>query len=124
MKRVFFLLIVLVLYSCDPVGYIMKIIVNNTMHDINLIKVSSESEPDTLHIKSHSILNIGETGGVNVDFSAYDSVIVKSNNRILKVYKPDIPGKNIYNIDRDWEYKAIDKRRAEYLYIINPEDLD
>jgi hypothetical protein len=55
----------------------------------------------------------------------YDSVVVKNNaEQILKVYKPNDTGKNIYNIDEYWLLREPSKRFFKYEYEINNEDLE
>lgn len=51
--------------------------------------------------------------------------MVKNNARqILKVYKPNDTGKNIYNIDEYWQLREPSKRFFKYEYEIYNEDLE
>ena len=60
-----------------------------------------------------------------LDAFEYDSVVVKNSaEQILKIYKPESTGKNIYNIDEYWLSSEPYKRGFRYEYEIYDEDLE
>ena len=59
------------------------------------------------------------------DLSGIDSIyITNTSNEILKVYKEDTPGKNIYSIDEYWSVSETSKNHFVYTYEITEEDLE
>jgi len=55
----------------------------------------------------------------------YDSIYIEnSSNEILKVFKADTPGKNIYNVDEYWSVREPSKNHFVYTYEIMEEDLE
>ena len=62
---------------------------------------------------------------VAIDYvNSYDSIVVSSlQNEILKTWKPETPGKNIYNIERDWYVRESPKDNFIYTFEITNEDL-
>ncbi len=52
----------------------------------------------------------------------YDSVMIKDDMEILKVFKPETLGKNIYNFDY-WDKNKKKKRDYEYTFVITEEDI-
>jgi hypothetical protein len=70
------------------------------------------------------VFDIGNTF-LEPSLTIYDSVVVKNDaDQILKVYKPNDSGKNIYNIDEYWLLREPSKRFFKYEYEINNEDLE
>nr|WP_298995145.1 hypothetical protein [uncultured Allomuricauda sp.] len=68
--------------------------------------------------------NLG--GGVigNYSLIEFDSIyITTTTNEVLKIFKPDTPGKNIYNIDQYWTVRETGKNHFEYTYTITDEDI-
>ncbi len=124
--------------SCDYPRETTEVFARNNTTDVLTITFVVEDFyygfPD--HNNTHSIdVDINETRlikalsfegvdtGPRLDLSVFDSIYVSKKDVLLKVYKPDTAGKNIYNID-DWQFHAIDKHNFEYLFMINPEDLN
>lgn len=125
-------LIILFSIGCDPVSVMDVDIKNSSTESITVYTVPSSSTimADTLYIESNSTERLWEgmsTTGVFLEpsFDEYDSVYVKNElGEIIKVYKPNTQGKNIYDIDKYWESSEPSKRVYKYLYEINVEDLN
>jgi hypothetical protein len=132
MKKLFPILIVIaVFYSCDPVANMEANIENLTTRDLIIEFVSFNKDlSKTLEIPSNETGLFQEGFDIGNDFlepslTEYDSVVVKNNSeQILKVYKPNDPGKNIYIIDEYWLSSEPSKRFFKYQYEINNEDLE
>ena len=55
----------------------------------------------------------------------YDSVVVRNQAQdILKIYKKNEAGKNIYNIDAYWQGTEPSKRFFKYEYEIEPSEIE
>ena len=62
--------------------------------------------------------------GVYLTLVDNDSIYIQnSTNKMLKVYKTDTPGKNIYNVDKYWQKREPSKNFFEYTYEITDEDI-
>ena len=129
------MLVGLTFLSCDPSESLEYKIENNTDLDIKIYFVSKFIYPDlTGNAKVESILSmnsfIGNSGSTPalgqaiLSFVEHDSIyITNSSEKILKVYKADTPGKNIYNVDEYWQKREPSKNFFEYTYEITEEDL-
>lgn len=127
--RVF--LIIVLFCSCDPVADMEANIDNLTTQDLILEFISFDQNLNkTLEIPTDETAVFQEVFDVGNDFLEpslveYDSVVVKNSaERILKVYKPDSSGKNIYNINEYWLSSEPYKRGFRYEYKIYDEDLE
>jgi hypothetical protein len=136
-KRLFiYLSILLVISSCDPGESLEYKIENNTNLDIKIYFVSEFIYPDlTDNAKVESIPsmnsfidNSGSTPGLGqaiFSFVEHDSIyITNSSDEILKIFKEDTNGKNIYNIDEYWSVSETPKNHFVYTYEITEEDLE
>jgi hypothetical protein len=132
MKKLFpIIAAIAVLSSCDPVAEMEANIFNLTNEDLIVEFVSSkESRRKNLEIPKGEMRLFEQVYDVGNDFLEpalyyYDSVVVKNNaEQILKIYKPNDTGKNIYNIDDYWFLNEPSKRFFKYLYEINNEDIE
>ncbi|MFO7658621.1 MAG: hypothetical protein R6W78_16295 [Bacteroidales bacterium] len=132
MKKLFpIIAAIAVLCSCDPVAEMEANIFNLTNEDLIIEFVSSkESRRKNLEIPKGEMRLFEEVYDVGNDFLEpalyyYDSVVVKNNaEQILKIYKPNDTGKNIYNIDDYWFLNEPSKRFFKYVYEINNEDIE
>lgn len=138
MKKLFFiyLLLIFIFSSCDPGESMEYKIENNTNLDIKIYFVSKFIYPDlTDNAKVESISsmnsyidNSGSTprlGQSIFSLVEHDSIyITNSSNEILKVFKEDTGGKNIYNIDEYWSVSEPSKNHFAYTYKITEEDLE
>lgn len=132
MKKLFPVIVAIaVLCSCDPVAEMEANIFNLTNEDLIIEFVSSkESRRKNLEIPKGEMRLFEEVYDVGNDFLEpalhyYDSVVVKNNaEQILKIYKPNDTGKNIYNIDDYWFLNEPSKRIFKYVYEINNEDIE
>jgi len=127
--RVF--LITIVFCSCDPVSDMEADIENLTTQDLILEFISFDQNLNkTLEIPTEESRRFQEAFDVGNDFLEpslieYDSVVVKNSaEQILKIYKPESTGKNIYNIDEYWLSSEPYKRGFRYEYEIYDEDLE
>lgn len=131
MKRIIALIcIVIPLLGCDPSSIMDANIQNLTAQPLTVSFVSSLTENKTLSIDpGETVLfqdGFSTTGNfIQPSLTEYDSVYIESPSaQILKVYKPDSPGKNIYHIEEYWTFTEPDKRVYMYDYKINPGDLE
>lgn len=132
MNRLFLILIAIaVFYSCDPVASMEANIENLTTQDLIIEFVSFDQDfSKTLELPKNESRLFQEGFDIGGEFlepslSEYDSVVVKNNaEQILKVYKPNDTGKNIYNTDEYWLSSEPSKRYFKYEYEINNEDLE
>ena len=138
MKKIFFIkysLLLCLMVSCDPEYSLDAIVKNKTSTDLKVHFVSADRF-STLP-NNTKILTIAsgrydyymslppEIGGRDYmpPFTDHDSIyITNTSNEVLKVYKVDTPGKNIYNIDRYWVIRET-KNHTEYTYTITDEDI-
>jgi hypothetical protein len=104
---------------------------NLTTQDLILEFISFDQNLNkTLEIPTEETRLFQEAFDVGNDFLEpslveYDSVIVKNSaEQILKVYKPDSSGKNIYNINESWLSSEPYRRGFRYEYKIYDEDLE
>ena len=121
----------MVICSCDPVSNMEASIENLTKQDLIIEFISfDETLNKTLNIASNETQIFQEGFDIGNDFlepslTEYDSVVVKNNTeRILKVFKPNDLGKNIYFIDKYWLSSEPSKRLFKYKYEIYNEDLE
>ncbi len=132
MKKTFLTLTAItVLCSCDPGADMEANIENLTNQDLIIEFVRFEQDlSKTLVIPTNETRlyeAFSDTGNTFLEPSIiqYDSVVVKNNaEQILKVYKPNDTGKNIYSIDKYWLLREPSKRSFQYEYKINNEDLE
>lgn len=130
-KTILTLTAITVLCSCDPGADLEANIENLTNQDLIIEFVRFEQELNkTLVIPANETRlyeAFSDTGNTFLEPSIiqFDSIVVKNNaEQILKVYKPNDTGKNIYNIDEYWLLREPSKRFFEYEYEINNEDLE
>lgn len=117
--------------SCDPVSDMEANIENLTTQELVVDFISfDESLNKSLRIPpSESVLfqeafDIGNTF-LQPSLADYDSVVVQNSDEIiLKIYKKDNPGKNIYNVNEDWIGSEPSKRFFKYKYQIKSEDFE
>lgn len=133
MSKIFLLTSLLISFcfiSCDPVESLEANIVNNTPQSlkINFVSIEIPDINETFEIESNSktlYTKFGGIGGANLGFHDYDSIYIEnSSNQILKVFKEDTTGKNIYNVDEYWSVKETSKTHFLYTYDIMEEDLE
>ena len=130
MNKVFFLICVIMFVSCDNESCAEEIISNSTDSDLYINFISPDvSFNNEVFIEKQSRKTIGQVecalGGVVVNYSIYDSVFIKnSSNQVLKVFKEDTAGKNIYNVDEYWSVSEPSKNHFVYTYEITDEDLE
>ena len=117
--------------SCDPVSDMEANIENLTTQDLIIEFISLDQNLDkTLEIPTEETKLFQEAFDVGNDFLEpslveYDSIVVKNSaEQILKVYKPDGSGKNIYNINEYWLSSEPYKRGFRYEYEIYDEELE
>lgn len=132
MKNVYLILLaVLMLSSCDPVSDMEANIENLTSENLTIEFISSEvSLNKTLQIAPNEIklfqegFDIGSTY-LEPSLIDYDSVVVKDQaQEILKIYKANEAGKNIYNISAYWQGSEPSKRFFKYEYEIEPSEIE
>ena len=132
MKKLIVLpLITLLLSSCDPVAQMEANIENTTSQNLSIAFVSSETDlSQTLEIASGQTILFQEGFDVGSTFLEpslveFDSVVIRNQaDLILRVYKENDTGKNIYGIDEYWESSEPSKRFLIYNYQIENTDLE
>ncbi len=129
MKKISFLLLtILPLFGCDPERCSTYYINNKSAQDISLNYVSKSPNfykkiiigADSNDLFSDKTCAIG---GISIDIDA-DSIYLSHEDEILKIWKPDSEGKNIYNIERDWYVRESPKDNFIYIFEITNEDLN
>ena len=125
-----YLLLTFIVSSCDPGESLEANIINNTSQDLKINFVSTEI-PDlneSFEIKSNNKVLYDEFGGIgdaNLSFEFCDSIYIQnSSNEVLKVFKQDTPGKNIYNVDEYWTVREPSKNHFVYTYEITDGDIE
>lgn len=131
MKKLFFtcLLIGFTISSCDPRESMEAIINNSTDKNLSIFFDSETNDFDMqLNIESNTteeLLNFSAIGGVILSFRDYDSIYIQSaSNEVLKVFKEDTAGKNIYNVDKYWTVREPSKNHFVYTYEITDGDIE
>ena len=134
MQNLIALALLAVLFSsCDPVAHMEATIENSTDQDLSIVFSSFDASSlpsDTLQIESGETIVFQDVFDVGNTFlepymEDYDSVVIKNlANEILKVYKPNDTGKNIYNIEDFWISREPSKRVFEYEYEIEQGDIE
>ncbi|KAB7528422.1 hypothetical protein F8C76_11195 [Flagellimonas olearia] len=126
MRKTIIIISALVLYACDTEQCSSYFIENKLEMNIELTFVGESLQK--LMINEGKGVQFGETGcdmgGAPLLYlRVYDSIYVRdASNNILKVYKQETPGRNIYNIDKYWSIKET-KHHTEYTYTITNEDI-
>ena len=133
MKKIFFiyLLLTLLILSCDEGESMEVFIINSSSQKVKVNFVSSEINElnkslviDSNQQKLYVDFQSG-TSGVFLTFVDNDSIYIQNtSNEILKVYKADTPGKNIYNVDEYWSVSEPSKNHFVYTYEITNEDIE
>lgn len=129
-KRIFIGLSMLTLFGCDPVSDMEANIENLTPQALRVEVVSSIQElGKTIEIQPNQIerfqegFDIGSTY-LEPNFSDIDSIVIKNlAGEVLKVYKQNSSGRNIYNV-ANWGASEPSKRFFKYEFEIRQEDLD
>lgn len=131
MKKLFFLFgLLLLTASCDPTSLMDVTINNSTSQKLRMTFVSNSLPGNTLSIDPDQTVLFDEgmstTGSfLEPSFAEYDSIYISNEaNEILKVYKQDSEGKNIYQVDTYWTYTEPSKRQYRYVYRITKEELE
>ncbi len=127
MKNYMCVVFILFLCSCDPDACSEYLIKNSTNLDLNLTFIEKK-EIKEVNIEKQYVVNFIEhncdTGGAPLLYLYnYNSIYLSKGNEILKVWKPDTKGKNIYNIDKDWSVRESPKDNFIYTFEITDEDL-
>ena len=118
------------MFSCHH-GESMEVFLKNLTSEKIIVNFVSKEFRDlnkSLEIDSnqHSLYTIFQSAntGVYLTFVDNDSIyITNTSNEVLKVYKADTPGKNIYNVDEYWQKREPSKNFFEYTYEITAEDI-
>ncbi|MEX0361177.1 MAG: hypothetical protein AB3N10_09340 [Allomuricauda sp.] len=133
MKKLFFiyLTLVLIISGCDTGQSMEAVIINSSSQKVKVNFVSSEiSELNkTLEIDPNQqglyVAFQSGTSGVFLTFVDNDSIYIQdSSNEVLKIFKEGSQGKNIYNVDENWEVTEPSKNHFVYSFTITNEDLD
>ncbi len=130
MKRCVVILLLIPLFlSCDPVSLMDANLENTTSQPLSITFVSPGLREETLILDPDERVLFQESMSTTGSFlepylADYDSVYIQSESQeILKVYKPDSQGKNIYNVEDYWIFDEPSKRVYKYDYLISTKDL-
>jgi len=132
MKNQFALTILILIFSgCDPVSDMEANIENLTAQTLTIDFISpDESLSKTLQIPPDVIVLFQEGFDIGNTFLQpslveYDSVVIKNQAEdILKIYKANDTGKNIYNVEDYWIASEPSKRFFKYEFEIESKDID
>ena len=129
MRNLLFLIFMYALLSCDKESCTEEVISNKLDTDVFVNFVSSDALFNSrIFVEKQSVKTVGQVecalGGVVLNYSVYDSIYIQnSSNEVLKVFKQDTPGKNIYNVDEYWTVREPSKNHFVYTYEITDEDI-
>ena len=137
MRKIIYFATIVILYSCDPSESLETKIINysNSDLDINfvsrLIIENNQSNKESFKIESGNSITYGRlnvTGGIgNAGLSLidFDSIYISTNNNeIVKIWKNDSEGKNIYDIANFWTVKETSKDYYVYTFEITDKDIE
>ena len=132
MKRLFLVTLIAVLFSsCDPVAQMEATIENLTSDSLKIEFVAfDESTNKILEIAPNEFELFQEGFDIGDDFIEpslveYDSVVIKNiADHILKVFKPNDTGRNIYNIDEYWIGSEPSNNSFRYKYELTEADIE
>ena len=120
-----------VFYSCDPTVSMEVNIKNRTTQDLIVEFMSFDQNLNkTLKISNNDFKLFQEGFDVGNELiepylTEYDFIVIKnSSEQILKIYKPNDDGKNIFNIDEYWLLNKPSKNFFKYEYEIHSKDLE
>lgn len=123
-------ILIFLFVNCDPVSDMEATIENLTSQELNINFISiNESLNKSLQILPNESALFQEGFDVGNTFLQaslidYDSVVVRnSSDAILKIYKENNPGKNIYNVNDDWIGSEPMTKFFRYKYEIKTEDI-
>lgn len=132
MKKLFFTysILILIISGCDTGQSMEAIVINSSSQKVKVNFVSSEisdlnksMEIDSNQQELYVAFQSG-TSGVFLTFVDNDSIYIQdASNEVLKIFKEGSQGKNIYNVDEDWEVTEPSKNHFVYSYTITDEDL-
>lgn len=119
-----------ILASCDKSSMMDANINNSTSQDLIIIFVSSTQSSKIYQIKPNETIlfqdDFSSTGGfLKPSLVQYDSIFIQNAaNEILKIFKENTDGKNIYNVDGSWMFDEPSDGVYKYDYKINNEDFN
>lgn len=129
MKNLFTIALVIFFLSCDPVSDMEANIENLTSQSLTIDFISQvEVDRKTLHIQPNEIALFQAAGGIGSSYLEpslieYDSVVIMNQaGNLLKVFKADDAGKNIYRID-DWQVMELSGNVFLFEFEIENEDI-
>lgn len=131
MKRLIVTLFLIpILTSCDPVSIMDANIENTTTQRLSITFVPSGVPAETLVLDQDETVLFQQSTSTTGSFLEpylveFDSVYIQNEQQeVLKVYKPNTAGKNIYNVEDSWLFDEPSKRVYKYDYLITNEDLE
>ena len=137
MRKIIYFATIVILYSCDPSESLETKIINysNSDLDINfvsrLIIENNQSNKESFKIESgnsitYGRLNVtGGSGNAGLSLIDFDSIYISTNNNeIVKIWKNDSEGKNIYDIANFWTVKETSKDYYVYTFEITDKDIE
>ena len=125
-----FMILMLLLSSCDPSADMEATIKNTTTQSLTVDfvpsadykKISLQILPNGIELFQERFSATGRVGEPSLE--EYDSVVIKNQiEKIVKVYKQNGVGKNIYNIS-DWTLSTPMERSYRYEFEIQTIDIE
>ncbi len=116
--------------GCDPVSLMDANIENTTTQPLSITFVTSGVPEETLVLDPAETVLFQESMSTTGSFLEpylveFDSIYIENDaSEILKVFKPNTAGKNIYNVENYWIFTEPSKRVYIYDYLITNEDLE
>jgi len=123
-------LIVSLFASCDKSSMMDANIKNNTSQNLSLTFFRTSEPNDSLQLESNQTMlfqdDFSSTGGfLTPNLIQFDSIYIQNqSDEILKVFKENTEGKNIYNVDEFWILNQPSEDIYNYEYTINNEDIE
>lgn len=131
MKFLSVILFALLLMNCDPYSIMDADIRNSTSQNLTLYSFRTDSSYNqSFRIDAGEKIRFQEgmssTGSFHEPYlEDADSLVLKNDaDEVLRVYKPDDTGKNIYNIKDHWYFEERKKRIYYYEYVIDQSDFE
>jgi len=130
MKNLMLLLGIVLLISCDPESTTSYKISNKTNTKVKVLFLSSIDYSDTIEVAEQETVSwkVDDShygsASATIDMEIlYDSIVVKVDDEISKIFKSESSGKNIYNFGY-WNKNKKKKRSYEYTYEITEDDIE
>jgi hypothetical protein len=118
MKSFINCLLIMVLFSCDPVSELHYIVINKTRDSVFLI-IYNQQEEDTIEILPAAAYEIVKSSGLaSSSKSIYNNLGDSLDLSIKSIFKDSVESKKRWELKSNWIYQEIEKREAKLIYLI------